>query len=199
MHTLSLRVVGGTAVADGGETADAVLLIAAARGQHQAFAQLMRRHYQIVYRVVWRMLGGHVDAEDITQEAFMRLWRNPQQVREATALRGWLIRVASNLVNDRFRKGTTLSVDDALEVADDRRGAHESLQQRELSHQIDAAIAALPDRQRLAITLVQFEHMSNIAAAAIMEITVDALESLLARARKSLKQSLAGAWQEMQQ
>ncbi len=199
MHALSLRVVGGTTVADGGDTADAALLLAAARGHQQAFAQLMRRHYQVVYRVVWRMLAGHADAEDITQEAFMRLWRNPQQVREAGALRGWLIRVASNLVNDRFRGAMTLPVDEALEIADDRQGAHDALQRHQLSGQINAAIAALPDRQRLAITLVQFEHMSNIAAAAIMEITVDALESLLARARKTLKQSLAGTWAEMQQ
>jgi RNA polymerase sigma-70 factor, ECF subfamily len=197
MHALALRVVGGTDVASAVETSDTELLQATARGSQKAYSQILKRHYAVVYRVVWRMMAGHVDAQDITQEAFLRLWNQPGQLREAGALRGWLIRVATNLVNDRFRTPVTVSVDDQMDLADERGSAEQALQQKQLAQKIDAAVAALPERQRLAITLVQFEHMSNISASEIMEITVDALESLLARARRGLKQHLAGEWQAL--
>ena len=83
---------------------DAGLLEAAAAGSHAAFAEIAGRHYQPVYRLVWRMTGGAADAEDMAQEAFLKLWRNPRQVREAGALKGWLMRVAANAVIDRSRR-----------------------------------------------------------------------------------------------
>ncbi len=82
-------------------------------------------------------------------------------------------------------------IDENFEVADGRDSAEETLDRSRAVATIDAAVAGLPERQRLALTLVHFEQMTNIAAAAIMEVSVDALESLLARARRSLKQRLA--------
>ena len=173
------------------QAADADLLARAGRGDGDAFAALVDRHLPVVHRVVWRMMNGHADAEDVAQEALLRLWRDPSQVREAGALRGWLIRVASNLVMDRYRTKPMQEIDDGLEIADDRDNAEDALDRSRAVATIDAAVAGLPERQKLALTLVHFEHMTNIAAAAVMEVSVDALESLLARARRSLKDRLA--------
>ncbi len=174
-----------------GEATDAALLAAAARRDAIAFAALVARYQTQVFRVVWRLTRGHTDAEDITQEVFLRLWRNPGQIREAAALKGWLIRVASNLAMDRYRAKPMQELDTALDIGDGKSSAEDTMARSWTERRIDAAIAALPDRQKLALTLVHFEQMGNIKAAALMEISVDAIESLLARARRSLKVALA--------
>lgn len=173
------------------QISDADLLLAASHQDQSAFAQLVERYYGIVHRVVWRTTNGHADAEDIAQEAFLRLWKNPGQVREAKALKGWLMRVASNLAMDRFRNKPLAELDAAAEVSDGRPNAEQNLARNWATKRVDAAIAELAERQRLALSLVHFEQLSNIEAADIMEISVDALESLLSRARRALKQHLA--------
>jgi RNA polymerase sigma-70 factor, ECF subfamily len=170
---------------------DAALLEASCRQNQQAFAVLMGRYYKDVYRVVWRLNGGHVDADDITQETFLKLWANPGQIREAPALKGWLLRVGSNLVMDRYRQKPMSEIEAAEHVADHAMAAPAIMDQNFVSKTIDKAIADLPDRQKLALTLVHFEQMTNISAASAMAISVDALESLLARARRALKEKLS--------
>ena len=176
---------------------DAGLLEAAAAGSHAAFAEIVTRHFQPVYRLVWRMTGGAADAEDMAQDAFVKLWKNPSQVREAAALKGWLMRVAANAVIDASRKPRLGALEDAPEVADPQAMPDAPLDRAEAARLVDGRIAALPERQRLALSLVYFEGMSNIDAAAVMEVSVDALESLLARARRSLKESLSGEWRDL--
>ena len=83
---------------------DANLLLASARRDSAAFAELVSRYYKPVYRMVWRMMNGNPETEDVAQEAFVKLWQNPAQIREAKALKGWLMRVASNLAIDRLRR-----------------------------------------------------------------------------------------------
>ena len=187
---LAIRTVS-TAAADTWEAeSDEALLEASTHGVQAAFAVLVSRYYKDVYRVVWRISGGHADTEDIVQEAFLRLWAKPNQLREAKALKGWLLRVASNLVMDRFRQKPMQELEAACNVEDSTTYADELLGLAYVSKAVDAAIAQLPHRQKLALTLVHFEQMTNIAAAANMEISVDALESLLARARCGLKEYL---------
>ena len=176
---------------------DAGLLEAAAGGSHAAFAEIASRHFQAVYRLVWRMTGGAADSEDIAQEAFVKLWRNPSQLREGAALRGWLMRVASNAVIDAARKPRSAALDEVAEPPDPQARPDAPLDRAEAARLIDARIAALPDRQRLALSLVYFEGLSNIEAAAVMEVSVEAVESLLARARRSLKESLSADWREL--
>jgi RNA polymerase sigma-70 factor, ECF subfamily len=178
-------------VADWKTASDAELLVGAASQDQKAFTELVSRYHAQVYRVAWRLNGGHVDTDDITQETFLKLWKNPSQLREAGALKGWLMRVASNLVMDRYRRKKMVDLDHAKDVADQSVSAIDLLDQAHAAKIIDAAIATLPDRQKLAITLVHFEHMTNIAAAETMEISVDAIESLLARARRGLKAQLS--------
>ena len=176
---------------------DAGLLQAAAAGSHAAFTEIAGRYYQPVYRLVWRMTSGAADAEDIAQEAFVRLWRNPAQVREAAALRGWLMRVAANAVIDRSRRPRAAALDDAPEVADPQARPDAPLDRAEATRLVDRRIAELPERQRLALSLVYFEGLTNIEAARVLEVSVEALESLLARARRGLKDSLSAEWREL--
>ena len=176
---------------------DAGLLEAAAAGSHAAFAEIVSRHYQPVYRLVWRMTNGGADAEDVAQEAFIKLWKNPAQVREAAALKGWLMRVAANAVVDRSRKPRSAALDDAPEVADPQARPDAPLDRQQAAWLVDRRIAELPERQRLALSLVYFEGMTNIEAAAVLEVSVDALESLLSRARRGLKDSLSAEWREL--
>lgn len=176
---------------------DAGLLEAAAGGSHAAFAEIVSRHFQPVYRLVWRMTGGAADSEDLAQDAFVKLWKNPLQLREGAALRGWLMRVASNAAIDASRKPHTAALDGVPEPLDPQARPDAGLDRAEAARLIDIRIAALPERQRLALSLVYFEGLSNIEAAAVMELSVEAVESLLSRARRSLKDSLSAEWREL--
>ncbi len=176
---------------------DADLLRAAARRDAKAFGHLVAKYHRLVYRVVWRMTNGSAEAEDIAQEAFLKLWNNPAQVRDAGALKGWLLRVAHNLAMDRFRRTPDLVVDAADDVRDERPDAESHLSQAWVARRIDSAVAALPERQKQAITLVHFEHVHQAEAAAVMELSVDAFESLLARARRALKDQLTADKQDL--
>jgi RNA polymerase sigma-70 factor (ECF subfamily) len=169
---------------------DGALLAAAAAGDAKAFAALVERHYDIVYRVVWRVTSGHADTEDIVQEAFLKLWNNPSQVRQEAALRGWLMRVGTNLAIDRARRKQASNIDDQPEIAASGPDALDQVLGDRSANDINSALARLPERQRLALSLVYFENMSNIEAAKAMEISVDAIESLLARGRRALKADL---------
>jgi len=177
---------------------DAELLAAVSRRDDKAFAELLRRHHGPVYRVAWRVTGGY-EAEDIVQETFVKLWHNPAQVRDASLLRGWLMRVVSNAAIDRGRRRRPGSLDDAPDVPDGRPGAEITMERNSAARAVDGAMAQLPERQRLVLALVYFEGLSNIEAAAAMDSSVEAVESLLSRARRSLKQSLAGEWRGLLQ
>ena len=176
------------------EASDTNLLMASARRDSAAFAELVSRYYKPVYRMVWRMMNGNPETEDVAQEAFVKLWRNPGQVREAKALKGWLMRVASNLAIDRLRRKLHADIDAIAEVADPRQVTGAGLDEEAATGRVDQAISRLPERQKLALTLVYFEGMSNISAASVMEISVDAIESLLARGKRALKENLAEDW-----
>jgi RNA polymerase sigma-70 factor, ECF subfamily len=175
-------------------TSDAELLLASARRDSASFAELVSRYYKPVYRMVWRMMNGNAETEDVAQEAFVKLWSNPAQIREAKALKGWLMRVASNLAVDRLRKRQFADIEAIGEIVDPKQRTDAELDGKAASRRVDQAIAKLPERQKLAVTLVYFEGMSNIAAASVMEISVDAIESLLTRGRRALKENLADDW-----
>jgi RNA polymerase sigma-70 factor, ECF subfamily len=177
--------------------ADADLLSAVAKRNQLAFKAIMSRYYQPVYRVAWRLSAGHVDAQDVAQEAFLKLWNNPAQIREAGALKSWLMRVAANLVMDRYRQKPMQELETAETIVDQSPSAGDTIDHKRISSTIDTAIAGLPDRQKQALIYVHFEHMTNISAAAAMDVSVDALESLLARARRSLKEKFAQNGRQM--
>jgi RNA polymerase sigma-70 factor (ECF subfamily) len=180
-----------------GTSPDDELLERLGRADAAAFARLVELHFQPVYRVAWRMLGGRDGAEDIAQEAFLRLWRNPQQVRYGKALKSWLMRVASNLVVDGYRRRGPVDAGELPDIADDAPGPELALRRANVAAAIDAAIAGLPERQRLALVLSHYEGCGNPEIALALDVSVEAVESLLARARRSLKAVLADRWEEL--
>jgi len=141
-----------------------------------------------------RILGDADEAKDVAQESFLRIWRQAASWRSGEArFDTWLHRVALNLCHDRLRrrKQRPLSEEEVLELADSAAPLDEQLESADRSARMAAALAALPERQREAIVLQYYQELSNIDAAALMNISVEALESLLSRARRQLRSQLA--------
>jgi RNA polymerase sigma-70 factor, ECF subfamily len=174
------------------------MLARVAAGEAQAFRGLVDRHLPTVLAIARRMLRDDAEAEDVAQEALLRLWRNAAALElGAGGVRPWLRRVASNLCIDRVRaRRNTTAVDQVPEQAEPA-GQVRHLAERELGARVDAALKALPERQRLAITLFHYEGMSQIEVGSVLGISDEAVESLLARARRTLKAALKDDWQEL--
>jgi len=139
------------------------------------------------------MLKTRHGAEDATQETFLRLWRHAARWRpRGVKFETWLYRVAMNICLDQLRKTRREAPEEAApEMIDHGPRPDEALFRAEQRFAIDDALEMLPDRQRLAVTLRHFQELSNIEAADIMGVSVDALESLLARGRRNLRGRLA--------
>jgi RNA polymerase sigma-70 factor (ECF subfamily) len=180
------------------EAVDTALVTRLRTGDSAAFRQLVQRHVTLVTSIARRMLRDDAEAEDIAQEAMIRLWRSAANLELGPGgLRPWLRRVASNLCIDRVRSGQRLVVTDEVpEVAEDPT-QERSLEDRELAARVDLAMKSLPERQRLALTLFHHEGMSQIEVGEAMGISDEAVESLLARARRALKANLAKDWKEL--
>lgn len=178
---------------------DAELVRSAGAGDARAAEALVRRHLPRMVGLARRMLSDAGDAEDVAQEVFLRVWREaPRWKPGAAKFETWMHRVALNLCYDRLRRRREKPDSEAgLYVADGRPLASEEWLARQRAAKVHAALAELPERQRAAIALVHFDEMSNIAAAEILEISVEALESLLARGRRGLKAALADVAQDL--
>lgn len=167
-----------------------------AKGDNKAFEQLLAKALPRVQAIAWRIVKSQAEAEDIAQETFLRLWTQAPTLGDVP-VEPWLYRVASNLAIDRYRRKKPELMDVLPEHADGAADAEERLRGAQLSSEVDAAIAQLPERQRLAVILVHFEQVSQKVAAETLGISVDALESLLARARRSLKEMLKSRHADM--
>ena len=171
--------------------ADAAIIRRVAEGDAQTCRQLVDELLPAIVGFSYRMLGDGGAAEDVAQEAFLRLWRQAPKWRAEARVTTWLHRVAYNLCIDRIRARRDVPVAEVPEVADPTDGPLIHRHRREVSELVDAAIAGLPERQRVAITLVHYQELGNLGAAAVMEISVEALESLLARGRRALRDALS--------
>jgi RNA polymerase sigma-70 factor (ECF subfamily) len=171
------------------------LLVRVAAGEEEAFRGLVDRHLTSVLAIARRMLRDDAEAEDVAQETMLRLWRNAAGLELGPhGVRPWLRRVASNLCIDRVRaRRNTLVVEEVPEESEPA-GQVRHMAERELGARVDAALQALPERQRLAITLFHYEGMSQIEVGEVLGISDEAVESLLARARRSLKAALKEEW-----
>ncbi|MCL5775766.1 sigma-70 family RNA polymerase sigma factor [Limibaculum sp. FT325] len=172
---------------------EAALLARYAAGDQAAARELTQRFLPLVLRQAWRVLGSEAEAEEIAQEAMLRLWRQAPSWRAGEArVSTWLYRVTQNLCIDRIRRRrATANVDDLPEPADPTPGALERLAAGEDMRRLARAIMALPDRQRDALVLRHFEGASNPDIAERLDCSVEAVESLLARARRQLQKDLA--------
>jgi len=171
---------------------DEALVKQVARGDPAAVRALMGRKLPRLMSLAQRMLGDAAEAEDVVQETFLRAWKQAPSWRPGAArFDTWMHRVALNLCYDRLRRRRETPTDTPPDLADDAPGPDRGLQAQDVGRRVEAAMKALPDRQREAVVLCHYQEMSNIEAAALMGVSVDALESLLARGRRALRAALA--------
>ena len=171
---------------------DAELLARFAQGDRAAAQVLTARLAPVVYAQAFRMLGDRAEAEDITQDSLLRLWHAAPdwQVGQAKVTT-WLYRVTSNLCIDKMRKRKRQSSDAVPEMPDDGPDMERRLQDRARAQALRAALSDLPDRQKQAMVLRHLEGLSNPDVAQIMQISVEAAESLMSRGKRRLADALA--------
>jgi len=167
------------------------LIAHAAAGEPRAVEALVNQHMPRVYALAYRMLGQAQEAEDVTQDTFIKAWKILPDWQPKAKFSTWLHRVALNLCRDRLRKKREVLSDEVPEQIDTALRPEQALAQSQRHSALEAAISDLPERQREAITLCALQEMTNIEAAEIMQVSIDALESLLARGRRGLKTALA--------
>lgn len=174
------------------EASDDVLVARVAQGDEAACQLLVDRHLSRMVSLARRMLGNQADAEEVAQEVFLRVWTHAARWEPGRAqFRTWLHRVATNLCLDRLRRHTTDDIDSIPEPESDEPGPDVLLEQQQLAKRVETALQALPARQRAAVTLTHYQGLTNIEAAETLEISVEAVESLLGRARRQLRTALA--------
>lgn len=173
------------------EASDDALLVLYANGDPAAARVLTERLTPRIFGLAHRMLGDAAEAEDVAQEAMLRLWRIAPDWRQGEAkVSTWLFRVVSNLVTDRLRRRRGIGLDQVAEPEDDRPGVEEKMQRDARAAALNAALAELPERQRLAVVLRHIEGLANPAIAEVLEISVEAVESLIARGKRALADRL---------
>lgn len=183
------------------DVSDEALLVLYANGDAAAARALTLRLTPRVLGYAARILGDRAEAEDMAQESMLRLWRIAPDWRQGEAkVTTWLYRIVTNLCTDRLRarkRRSATYLDDAPEVADDSAGVEASLIDADRMLALETALAQLPDRQRQAVVLRHIEGLTNPDIAAVMDIGVEAVESLTARGKRSLTALLSGRRAEL--
>jgi RNA polymerase sigma-70 factor, ECF subfamily len=175
--------VDGRTLADNDEK----LMVRIGAGDHDAFRHVLEQHLARIVALAGRLLGDRTAAEDIAQDTFMRLWRHAARWHPSAQLGTWLYRVTLNLCLDRLSRIREVGLDDVAEPVDPRPSPIARLQGLDIGRHVNEALAQLPDQQRVAIALCHYEGLHNREAAELMGVSVEALESLLARGRRALR------------
>ena len=173
---------------------DGALMVLFANGDPGAARVLTARLLPRALGHAARVLGDRAEAEDVAQEAMMRLWRAATDWRQDGGAEPatWLYRVVANLCIDRLRRGGRLDpLGDPDLAADGAPGVVARMVQADRMAALDAALASLPERQRQAVVLRHIEGLSNPEIAAILDVGVEAVESLTARGKRALAAALA--------
>ena len=169
---------------------DEALMRLVVKGNENAFEELVDRHMRAVFRFSYSLLHDKGKAEDVTQETFTILWQRAESWQPTGKVRSWLFRIARNKSIDEMRSVKIFLDVEKQNLLDSGKSPVSQMFDHEVSNIIDDTIAKLPKRQSEAIMLVYFLEASNIEAAEVMDVSVDALESLLARGRKRLREFL---------
>ena len=168
---------------------DEGLMALVCEGDHQAFATLVERHTKMFFSAAYRVCGNAIEAEDIVQDAFLKLWTKPQSFDAGKGVKftTWFYRVVSNVAIDAARKKKPQVGTDIVDLmSDPAAAADDVIVMNEQQAALEEAIQDLPERQKIAL-----EGLSNKEAAEILGVGVKAVESLLMRAKKALKDKFA--------
>ena len=180
------------------ELDDEALLVLYANGDAHAAAELTARLAPRLLPFCNRMLRDLAEGEDVVQGAMLRLWKVAPEWKTGQAKPStWAFKVASNLCTDRLRKRRGVGLDEIAEPEDDRPGAEAQMLQAERLNALDAALQTLPERQRQAVILRHIEGLTNPEIGEILEISVEAVESLTARGKRGLAAALSGREEEL--
>ena len=175
------------------EDTDEGLMALIQKGDHQAFATLVRRHSDRFYGLAWRLLGNDAEADDVVQDAFLKLWAQPDMFRRDAGAKftTWFYRVVSNMALDKLRGRKRWTGAEVLEgMADKGKLSDQAYEDKEMQKLMAHAINELPERQKLALTLCFYEGLSVAEAAQVIGVGEKAVESLLMRAKAGLKNDL---------
>ena len=172
------------------DDSDEALMARVAKGDQVAFRLLARKYLPPMAGLARRILGNAAEAEDVAQEAMLRVWTHAPRWQPLAAFKTWLTRVVVNLCLDRKRRAPMLDLEAAGDVVDPTPGVGELAESAERERLLAAAIEQLPDRQRSAIVLTYREGVSNAQVADILGTSVSAVETLLIRGKQNLRRAL---------
>jgi RNA polymerase sigma-70 factor (ECF subfamily) len=179
------------------DDADAHTIKLVARGDELAFEQLVQKYQQAIFNTIYRYIGNQDDVQDLAQEIFIKVWRNAGKFKGRSKFSTWLYRIVVNhCINYRRKnKRRHVSLDELTEKGKIPRAfkVEPDWEQRRKVELVRRAVDELPDRQRMALILAQFEEKSYKEIAEIMKISLSAVESLIFRARSALRGKLANA------
>jgi len=161
------------------------------RGDQRAYRVLVDRYLGGITRFALRLLNDQGEAEEVAQETFLRLWTEAEHFEPRAQPKTWLYRIARNQCIDRLRKRRAHGQEQELSEEDAGEDRPSGLfARKQAAERVEQALAALPERQRAALTLVHYEGLSGAEACEVLDVSADALESLLARGRRSLREQL---------
>ncbi|MDC3075927.1 sigma-70 family RNA polymerase sigma factor [Paracoccaceae bacterium] len=170
---------------------DYVLLAAFAKGDRGAAQQLTEQLMPKIHAHAYYRLGNIADAEDVTQEAFLKLWKiAPNWKQDKAQVSTWLYRVVSNLCKDRYRRATLEGMLSVEEPTNESQSPSSKIEEELRQKALYAAMSILPESQRLAVQLRHIDELTNPQIAEIMELSVEAVESLTARGKRKLTKIL---------
>ncbi len=170
-----------------------------AAGEHEAFRALIERHQDLVVGTVAKMLGNASEAEDISQQVFLRIWKSAKRYKPTAKFTTYLFTITRNLVFNEARRrkrrkevsSNEIEANSHQEISDaDEYRPDRELERQELIKMVNNAIKDLPEQQRMAVVLRRYEQMPYEEIAEVLGISLSAVKSLLFRARASLRESL---------
>ena len=171
--------------------ADHALLAAFADGDRRAAQQLTERLMPKIYAHAYYRLGNTSDAEDVTQEAFLKLWKvAPSWKQDKAQVSTWLYRVVSNLCKDRYRRATLEGLISVQAPSNESQSPTYKIEEGIRQKALYTAMSALPEGQRLAVQFRHIDELTNPQIAEIMGVSVEAIESLIARGKRKLTKIL---------
>ena len=162
------------------------------RGDQRAYRVLVDRYLGGITRFALRLLHDSAEAEEVAQETFLRLWTEAKAFEPRAQPKTWLYRIARNQCIDRLRKRRSHGQEQELSDEESGDRPSGSFARKQAAERVEHALSKLPERQRAALTLVHYEGLSGAEACEVLDVSAEALESLLARGRRSLREQLRG-------